>query len=96
MAFMGSYTPEATTDLMSQMTTEPDAEVKTVNDPCCGSGRMQLSVAKINPHLTFHGHDIDIRCLRMCAINLVYRGLRGLVIQGDTLPGPERGLGNLG
>jgi hypothetical protein len=75
---------------MAQMSTEKDPEVKTVMDPCCGSGRMLLAVAKINPHWTFHGQDVDIRCVRMCAINLAFRGLNGLVIHGNMLRNERR------
>jgi hypothetical protein len=84
------YTPESVTDLMSQMTTEHDPEVRSVSDPCCGSGRMLLAIAKINPHWRFHGQDIDIRCVRMCAINLAFRNLAGFVTHGDTLRNERR------
>ncbi len=43
---------------------------RTVNDPCCGSGRMLLSAAKIQPSWQFVGQDVDLRCVRMTAINL--------------------------
>ena len=50
---------------------------------------MLLAVAKINPHWTFHGQDIDIRCVRMTAINLAYRNLR-LRYARDTLRNERR------
>src|SRR5207249_1580274 len=34
--------------------------------------------------------DIDIRCVRMCTINLAFRGLHGLAIHGDTLRNERR------
>ncbi len=84
------YTPESVTDLMSHMTTEHDSEIRSVSDPCCGSGRMLLAIAKINPHWRFHGQDIDIRCVRMTAINLALRNLHGFILHGGTLRNERR------
>jgi hypothetical protein len=57
--------PECICDMMARMTVDgadiPVEERKTVHDPCCGSGRMLLAVAKINPHWEFIGQDVDLR-----------------------------------
>ena len=81
------YTPENICDLMARMTTEvaDTGDVQAVTDPCCGSGRMLLAAGKINPHWIFYGTDIDIRCVRMTAINLAFAGLRGFVTHGNEL-----------
>lgn len=83
------YTPETITQLMAEMTlaqAEPESgESKRVLDPCCGSGRMLLSVAERNPHWEFVGQDIDLRCVRMTAINLALWNRYGYVIWGDSL-----------
>src|SRR5439155_11908640 len=71
------YTPEPVCDLMAQMVGHDEPDSKTVLDPCCGSGRMLLSAAKINPRRELVGQDIDLRCVRMTAINLALRGLYG-------------------
>lgn len=82
-------TPESVCGLMAQMTMgECDAtngERKTVCDPCCGSGRMLLAVGEIQPHWEFVGQDIDLRCVRMTAINLALRNRYGYVIWGNSL-----------
>ena len=76
----GQYlTPISITMLMSELTTgldsDEDHERRTVCDPCCGSGRFLLSVAEKHPHWFFVGQDVDLRCVKMTAINL---GLRKL------------------
>ncbi len=81
-------TPESLTDLMAQLT---GSDGHTVNDPCCGSGRMLLAAAKLNPHREFIGQDIDVRCVRITAINLGLHNLYGHVIWGNTLlPSEQR------
>ena len=80
--------------MMAQMTlvgveTE-DGEKKTVADPCCGSGRMLLAAADVQPHWDFVGQDIDLRCVRMTAINMALRNLYGHVIWGNSLGTEKR------
>ena len=72
-----------------QSSIEPEskalAERRHVHDPCCGSGRMLLAAAKLNRHWDFIGQDVDIRCVRMTALNLAFRNLYEYVIWGNTL-----------
>jgi len=75
-------TPEPIADLMAQMN---GPEGKTVSDPCCGSGRMLLASAKVNRNREFIGQDIDLRCVRITAINLALRNLYGYVLWGNSL-----------
>ena len=86
--------PESVCQLVASMTTENNGEPvigkKSVSDPCCGSGRMLLAVADRNPRWEFIGQDIDLRCVRMTAINLALRNLYGYVIWGDTLANERR------
>jgi hypothetical protein len=63
----------------------PERQRRRVHDPCCGSGRMLLAAAQINRHWEFVGQDVDLRCVRMCALNLAFRNLYGYVIHGNTL-----------
>ena len=58
---------------------------RTVCDPACGSGRMLLAVAEIHPHWEFHGQDVDLRCVRLTALNLAFRNLYGYVTWGNSL-----------
>jgi hypothetical protein len=87
-------TPEPVCDLMARMTLEPagttGTDRKTILDPCCGSGRMLLAAANVRPNCEFVGQDIDLRCVRMTAINLALRNLYGQVIWGNSLAGEYR------
>lgn len=85
------YTPQAITDVMAELAThdidsddEPHRK-RSVLDPCCGSGRMLMSVAKHHPHWEFVGQDIDLRCVRLTAINMGLRNMYGWVVWGDSL-----------
>ena len=46
---------------------------------------MLLAVADLKPHWEFIGQDVDLRCVRMTAINLALRNLYGYVIWGNSL-----------
>lgn len=46
---------------------------------------MLLAVADLKPHWEFVGQDVDLRCVRMTAINLALRYLYGYVIWGNSL-----------
>ena len=87
-------TPDAITRLMADMSLadmpEESRESRRVLDPCCGSGRMLLSVAERQPHWEFIGQDVDLRCVRMTAINLALRNLYGYVIWGNSLTNDRR------
>ncbi len=74
-----------TTASLSLMDVEDDSSPKSVCDPCCGSGRMLLAVAERHRHWEFVGQDVDIRCVRITALNLALRNLYGYVIHGDSL-----------
>ncbi len=89
------FTPEPVGRMMARMMVsdvpeEEQHETKRVGDPACGSGRMLLAVAEIQPHWTFVGKDIDLRCVRMTAINLALRNLYGYVIWGNSLADEQR------
>lgn len=76
--------------LMAQLTIGdmPQEETiprRSVCDPCCGSGRMLLAVAEKYRHWEFVGQDVDLRCVRITAINLALRNLYGYVIHGNSI-----------
>jgi len=87
-------TSESVCQLMARMTIEgvdmAPGETKTVCDPCCGSGRMLLAAAELRPHWEFIGQDVDLRCVRMTAINLALRNRYGYVIWGNSLSNDRR------
>lgn len=61
-----------------------------VNDPCCGTGRMLLGAAKVNPRVELVGQDLDPRCAKITAINLGLRSRYGWVICGNTITNEVR------
>jgi len=82
-------TPTPICQMMAQMSlpsekTDLDGR-RSVNDPACGSGRMLLASAEIQPNWHFVGQDVDLRCVRMTAINLALRNHYGHVVWGNTL-----------
>jgi len=85
------FTPESCTDLMAAMTISKGDTAKTFLDPCCGSGRILLSAAKVSRSNYFYGADIDIRCVKMTAINLCLNGLQGEVSHQNSLSGEHWG-----
>jgi hypothetical protein len=78
------FTPDPLCQLMARLT-DDGRETGTVCDPCCGSGRMLLAAAEVNRNREFVGQDIDLRCVRITAINLALWNLYGWVIHGNSL-----------
>lgn len=78
------FTPMHICEAMAQMTGEPK-DGDRVSDPCCGSGRMLIASAKLNPRAEFHGKDLDQRCAKMCVINFWLFGMVGYVEWGNSL-----------
>lgn len=89
------FSPPPICRLMANMTIvdmpdEDKQQKKTVCDPACGSGRMLLAVAETQPHWLFVGQDVDLRCVRLTAINLALRNLYGYVVWGNSLANEQR------
>ena len=70
---------------MAALTFDEQTEHGIVGDPCCGSGRMLLAYADNHRPRALVGQDIDLRCVRMTAINLALRNLYGFVLWGNSL-----------
>ncbi|MGP8215549.1 MAG: N-6 DNA methylase [Bacteroidia bacterium] len=80
------FTPVHVSDFMAQIIMDEDTTAcKTIMDPCCGSGRMLLSAAKVNRNNYFFGADLDYRCCKMAAINMCLNGLQGEVAWMNSL-----------
>ena len=94
------FTPSAAAQLLSGVMLPSNEEIQnttrddplTIHDPTCGSGSLLISAAKQIEESTdtpyaalFFGQDIDIRCVKMTAINFAIRGLPGYAIHGDSL-----------
>lgn len=79
------FTPDHLCSVMAQMQMSAADTGKRILDPACGSGRTLLACADINRNNEFYGVDVDIRCVRMAAINMALRNLYGWVTWGNTL-----------
>ena len=80
------FTPETICDFMAKIT---DPMSDTINDPCCGSGRLPLAglhQARENGTEPFlYANDLSYTCARMTLLNFIVNSARGEVSCGDTL-----------
>lgn len=67
------FTPPCICNLMAELT---PANGQDISDPCCGSGRFFLAIAKNNRYNTFYGADISETCCKMTLINMCLNGLK--------------------
>lgn len=51
---------------------------------------MLLAAGEIQPNWEFIGQDVDLRCVRMTALNLALRNRYGYVIWGNSLANERR------
>jgi len=80
------FTPEEVCDLIVQLQTGSEMpEGTTVADPCCGSGRLLLSAAKINHKAVFFAADVDLTCCKMTLLNFLMNTMGGEVAWMNTL-----------
>lgn len=84
------FTPETICDLMARCSHTPSDKAETINDCACGSGRTLLAMrcqelAMRRNRNIYYGEDIDSVSVRMCALNLMIYGCRGMVTRMDTL-----------
>lgn len=80
------FTPETVCDFMARIM-EPRGE--TLNDPCCGSGRLMLaglkSARELGDEPIIFANDLSYTCSQMCLMNLLFNSARGEVSCGDAL-----------
>ena len=78
------FTPMNVCDMMARFT-NPIGETNNILDPACGSGRMLMSMAKLNRYATFFGADCDANCAKMTVVNMCLNSMYGEVAWMDTL-----------
>lgn len=81
------FTPAPIAEFMAKIAS-PKAGF--ISDPCCGSGIMLISLCKEMSYselfdATFVGQDVDLTCVKMCALNMLFFNLNSFVIWGNTL-----------
>lgn len=89
------FSPASIAELLAKMSVDPDARPTDdqpiyVHDCCCGTGRMLLAAADVNPHVELVGQDIDTRCAKITAINMGLRGRYGWVVCSNALSGESQ------
>lgn len=80
------FTPPHVAHMMASMLNPKG----NISDPCCGSGIMLIEALKSMSEediksSTFFGQDIDLTCVKMCALNLLFLNVHGFIIWGDNL-----------
>ena len=78
------FTPQNICDLMAQILYSPKPG-SHIADPACGSGRMLLSMAKLNRNALYYGADIDQNCAKMATLNLCLNHIFGEIAWMDSL-----------
>lgn len=81
------FTPPAVCNLMAQLVTTKGDFGNTINEPTCGSGRIILASHAVCKGNYFVAQDLDHMCVKMCAINMAFHGVKGEVHHCDTLKG---------
>jgi len=81
------FTPKHVASMMAHISAPKGGRIM---DPCCGSGVMLVESLKTmtNEQLDtamFYGQDIDLTCVKMTALNLLFFNVNGFVVWGDTL-----------
>lgn len=79
------FTPKSLCDIMATITIKEHDYGGKVNDCAVGSGRTLLAANKICKGKNYIAQDIDHICVKMCAINMAFHGLKGKVLHMDSL-----------
>lgn len=79
------FTPHAICELMASLTVTESEEKRSGSDCAAGSGRLILAGNAKNPGITWYAGDRDPICAKMCAINMAWHGIQGIVWCADTL-----------
>lgn len=77
------FTPAPLCDVMVQLINLQDNT--RMNEPTCGSGRLNLAAHVRNQKIFHIAQDLDYMCVRMAALNFMTHGVNGVIICMDTL-----------
>jgi len=94
------FTPEHICKFIAKITVgdNPDRIIEekgfvTVNEPCCGSGRLLLAFAEVlrengynySKNMFAVAQDVDFKCVCMTYLQLSFYGIPAIVIHGNSL-----------
>lgn len=75
------FTPPQVCAFIAMLHSVPEGTKARVYDPACGSGRLGLAFARVHgSQHRFYAVDIDLRCVKMTAINYFLNGIFGAEI----------------
>lgn len=77
------FTPIHICKFMAEILSPQSGEL--FSDPCCGSGRFSICANAVNLGMFHFLVDIDYRCAKMAALNLMLHGINGIVICDNGL-----------
>lgn len=78
------FTPPSLCNMMAQIVIS-EKWGQTINEPCCGSGRMILAANQITKGNYYVCQDLDPICAKMTAVNLAFHEIKCEVHCMDTL-----------
>lgn len=79
------FTPDSACKIMVEIVAPDIKEGQSIMDPSCGSGRTLLAATFKERKAIFYGVDIDIRCVHMTTLNLLFRNVNAAIVWGNTL-----------
>ena len=90
------FTPFHVSLMCAEMSIDCGSEKIALNEPSCGAGGMIIAAAEIlrrrginyQERLDVVVQDLDWKAVYMCYIQLSLLGIKGTVVQGDTLSNP--------
>lgn len=82
------FTPAHVGQMMAKMTLSDAIEDgQSICDPTCGGGTLLIEAGRLNRTVTLTGIDLDERCAKMAALNMLFRGLTSHIYCGNSLTG---------
>jgi hypothetical protein len=78
------FTPQHLCDMMARLM-NPINPLEHIADPACGSGRMLMTMTKLNRYARFYGADNDVNCAKMTVVNMTLNSMYGEVAWMNTL-----------
>jgi hypothetical protein len=80
------FTPYEVCKLTAEVTLGTDSpDDCNIVDPCCGSGRLIMAAADVNPRAAYFAADVDLTCSKMTVLNFLLKDITGEVAWMDTL-----------
>lgn len=85
------YTPQQVSKILARIVTLGKTELKSVYDPCCGSGSLLLRVGKECNVTRFYGQELTATTYNLARMNMLLHDVpyqRFEITNGDTLERP--------